>query len=84
MIYTYYQFQRSYQYNTVLRNGRIFQQYVVDRYCEVEAERPKFLRRNKIAPRAAVFRSLIGQLDDLRATKDKTDALELTECSFYF
>lgn len=75
VFYAYHLLQRLHHYKTILRGGRLFQQYVVDQYCNVGAERLKFLRCNQDALRAADYRSLTKQLRDPRNTGDKTNVV---------
>lgn len=73
--FTYQFFQRPNQFNTILRGGRLFQQCVVDQFCEVEFERLQHLRQNQGSLRTADYTSLCEQLRDPRKTENKVDAV---------
>lgn len=56
--YGYQLFQLHNSFNTLLRGGRHLQQYLVDQYCTVVAERLKFIRRNQETLCAADYTSI--------------------------
>ncbi|OSC97182.1 hypothetical protein PYCCODRAFT_1351447, partial [Trametes coccinea BRFM310] len=54
-----YQIQvRHQEFSTVLRGGRLFQQYIVDMWASSEQSRLRFLRHNQRTLRAAVYSGL--------------------------
>lgn len=64
LYYAYQLFQRCNSFNTLLRGGRLFQKYLVDQYCKVEAKRLKFIRRNQETLRAADYTTIQEALAD--------------------
>lgn len=47
LLFFAYFFQRTHQFNTIVRDDHHFQQYFVDQYWNVEAESLKYLRHQK-------------------------------------
>ncbi|CDF36294.1 unnamed protein product [Chondrus crispus] len=75
MYYGWHLFERSGEFSTILHAAPLFQQYLVDQFCKVEAERLSYLRHNQTQLRAADYTSLRDSLGDSRRAEDETDAV---------
>ncbi|CDF38639.1 unnamed protein product [Chondrus crispus] len=75
MYYGWHLFERSGEFSTILHAARLFQQYLVDQFCKVEAERLSYLRHNQTQLRAADYTSLRDSLGDSRRAEDEADAV---------
>ena len=53
-----YRFMVRDETNTILRGGRLFQQYVVDQYSKMEMQRLRYIRMNQNVLRAEVYQGL--------------------------
>lgn len=45
--YAWHLFQRASEFSTILHEKRLLQQYLVEQWCKVEAERLLYLRMNQ-------------------------------------
>lgn len=59
-----------------LWGSRVFQQYVVEWFCEAASERLQYLRQNRASLRAADYTSICGHLGDPQYTKDNVDTVQ--------
>lgn len=62
----YYAFQlqnREFVYSTILRGGRLFQEYVVKAYCSILEDRFRFIRQNQALFRIEVMHGLEDAID---------------------
>ncbi|CDF41005.1 unnamed protein product, partial [Chondrus crispus] len=75
MYYGWHLFERAGDFSTILHAARLFQQYLVDQFCKVEAERLSYLRHNQTQLRAADYTSLRDSLGDSRRAEDEADAV---------
>ncbi|CDF35745.1 ATP dependant DNA Helicase Pif1 [Chondrus crispus] len=75
MFYGWNLFGRAGEFSTILHAARIFQQYLVDRFCKVEAERLSYLRHNQTQLRAADYTSVRDSLGDSGRAEDEADAV---------
>ncbi|CDF40520.1 ATP dependant DNA helicase [Chondrus crispus] len=73
--YTWRLFQRPSEFSTILHARRLFQQYLVDHYCKIEAERLSYLRHNQQALRPSDYTSLRESLGDSGSGEDEADAV---------
>lgn len=68
MLYAWRLFVCEKKYSTLLKGGRLFQKYLVDQYCKIEAERLMFFRLYQQKLRAYDFshlRELFGDFGNL-------------------
>ncbi|CDF37673.1 unnamed protein product [Chondrus crispus] len=75
MYYGWHLFERAGDFSTILHAARLFQQYLVDQFCKVEAERLSYLRHNQTQLRAADYTSLRDSLGDSGRAEDEADAV---------
>ncbi|CDF38382.1 ATP dependant DNA Helicase PIF1 [Chondrus crispus] len=75
MYYGWHLFERAGEFSTILHAARLFQQYLVDQFCKVEAEWLSYLRHNQTQLRAAEYTSLREGLGDSSRTEDEADAI---------
>ncbi|CDF38585.1 ATP dependant DNA helicase [Chondrus crispus] len=75
MYYGWHLFERAGEFSTILHAARLFQQYLVDQFCKVEAERLSYLRHNQTQLRAADYTSLRDSLGDSGRAEDEADAV---------
>ncbi|CDF33589.1 Putativ ATP dependant DNA helicase [Chondrus crispus] len=75
MYYGWHLFERAGEFSTILHAARLFQQYLVDQFCKVEAERLSYLRHNQTQLRAADYTSLRDSLGDSSRAEDEADAV---------
>ncbi|XP_026420322.1 uncharacterized protein LOC113316331 [Papaver somniferum] len=61
--YSYYLFQRHSEYSTILRGGKLFQEFLVDAWASTEQNRLNFLRFNQIKLRADQYALIIKMKD---------------------
>ncbi|XP_026417352.1 uncharacterized protein LOC113312830 [Papaver somniferum] len=61
--YSYYLFQRHSEYSTILRGGKLFQEFLVDAWASTEQSRLNFMRFNQINLRADQYASIIKMKD---------------------
>lgn len=62
----FYRFQISVknEFSTILNGGRLFQQYCVDSYVKVEANRIRFIQMNQTQLRVENYTGLMDYLND--------------------
>ncbi|CDF40018.1 unnamed protein product [Chondrus crispus] len=77
MYYGWHLFERAGEFSTILHAARLFQQYLVDQFCKVEAERLSYLRHNQTQLRAADYTSLRDSPGDSGRAEDEADAVPL-------
>ena len=58
MYYGWNSFERAGEFSTILHAARLLQQYLVDQFCKVEAERLSYLRHNQTQLREADYTAL--------------------------
>ena len=75
MYYGWHLFERAGAFSTILHAARLFQQYLVDQFCKVEAERLSYLRHNQTQLRAADYTALRDSLGDSGRAEDEADAV---------
>ncbi|CDF37017.1 ATP dependant DNA helicase [Chondrus crispus] len=75
MYYGWNLFERSGEFSTILHAARLFQQYLVDQFCKVEAKWLSYLRHNQTQLRAADYTSLRDSLGDSGRAEDEADAV---------
>ncbi|CDF39624.1 Helicase-like protein [Chondrus crispus] len=75
MYYGWHLFERAGEFSTILHAARLFQQYLVDQFCKVEAERLSYLRHNQTQLRAADYTSLRDSPGDSGRAEDEADAV---------
>ncbi|CDF36554.1 unnamed protein product [Chondrus crispus] len=75
MFYGWHLFERAGEFILMLHAARLFQQYLVDQFCKVEAERLSYLRHNQTKLRAADHTSLGDSLGDSGRAEDEADAV---------
>ncbi|CDF37706.1 ATP dependant DNA helicase PIF1 [Chondrus crispus] len=75
MFYRWHLFERAGEFIMILHAARLFQQYLVDQFCKVEAERLSYLRHNQTKLRAADYTSLRDSLGDSGRAEDEADAV---------
>ena len=56
-------------FNPILHGGKLFQQWAVDSYLQVEANNLNFIRGNQAALRVEQYRGLMDHLNDVAALK---------------
>lgn len=61
--YGYYLFQRHSEYSTILRRGKLFQEFLVDAWASTEQSRLNFMRFNQIKLRVDKYASIIEMKD---------------------
>lgn len=75
MFYAYQLFHQPNQLRTVFRGGHMFQQYIVDKYCEVESERLNFLCHKKYSLHAVNYTSLPQQISVPGSIHDESETV---------
>ncbi|CDF36188.1 ATP dependant DNA helicase PIF1 [Chondrus crispus] len=75
MFYGWHLFERAGEFIMILHAARLFQQYLVDQFCKVEAERLSNLRQNQTKLRGADYISLRDSLGDSGRAEDEADAV---------
>jgi hypothetical protein len=65
--YAYYLFERAHEFSTILRGGRLLQQFLVDNWAMTEQNRLAYLQQNQDTLRAALYS---GLQDHLRASDE--------------
>ncbi|CDF38542.1 unnamed protein product [Chondrus crispus] len=75
MYFGWHFFERAGEFSTILHAERLFQQYLVDQFCKVEAERLSYLRHNQIQLRSGDYTSLRDSLGDSGRAEDEADAV---------
>ncbi len=58
MFYSWRMFKRRDEFSIVLSGGRLFQHYLVDLFCKIEAERLLYLLQNQQSLRAESYTAL--------------------------
>ncbi len=66
--------QRRDEFSTVLSGGRLFQHYLVDHFCKMEAERLSYLLQNQRSLRAENYTALRELLGDSGGPNDESEA----------
>ena len=66
--YRYHIMHRSNSFNTILRGGRLFQEYICDMYCKVESSRLRYYRDNQDTLRCEQYSGII---DAIHAANNK-------------
>ena len=75
MYYGWHLFERAGAFSTMLHTARLFQQYLVDQFCKVEAGRLSYLRHNQTQLRAADYTALRDSLGYSGSAEDEADAV---------
>ncbi|CDF39898.1 ATP dependant DNA helicase PIF1 [Chondrus crispus] len=75
MFYGWHLFERAGEFIMILHAARLFQEYLVDQFCKVEAERLSYLRQNQTKLRAADYTSLCDSLGDSGRAEDEAEAV---------
>ena len=75
MYYGWHLFEKAGEFSTVLHAAQLFQQYLVDQFCKVEAKRLSYLCHNQTQLRAADYTALRDSLGDSRRAEDEADAV---------
>lgn len=74
MFYSRLFYERKHEFNTILRCGRFFQQFICEAAYTMEAERLSFLRYNQSKIRAVNHSKLIELLGDAAMARNEADA----------
>ena len=75
MFYSYLLFEREVEQNPLLYAERLAQQYFVDQYVKMEADRLQYLLRNQEKLRAEDYTRLRELLGDSGGTSDEINAV---------
>ncbi len=75
MFYSWRMFQRRGEFSTVLSGGRLFQHYLVDQFCKMEAEKLSYLLQNQQSLRAENYTALRELLADSGGPNNESEAV---------
>ena len=77
-LYRYHIMHRSNSFNTILRGGRLFQEYICDMYCKVESSHLRYYHDNQDTLRCEQYSGII---DAIHAANNKlTELAKVSYC----